>query len=79
MDLAYLQRRDYRQAARELGLSEVEARRRMRLGLQMLSTAIPRSPAGDHTGDASRRPPGTTRPGPGAARRQPPDDLGGAR
>ncbi|MBY8884877.1 RNA polymerase subunit sigma-70 [Streptomyces sp. PTM05] len=40
LDLAYLQRRDYRQAAHELGLTEVEARRRMRLGLQMLSTAI---------------------------------------
>lgn len=40
LDLAYLQRRDYRQAAKELGLTEDEARRRLRLGLQMLSTAI---------------------------------------
>jgi RNA polymerase sigma-70 factor, ECF subfamily len=40
LDLAYLQRRDYRQAARELGLTEDEARRRLRLGLQMLATAI---------------------------------------
>ncbi|MDI5965078.1 sigma factor [Streptomyces sp. SL13] len=40
LNLAYIQRRDYRQAALELGLSEVEARRRMRLGLQMLATAM---------------------------------------
>ncbi len=40
LDLAYLQRRDYRQAAEELGLTAVEARRRLRLGLQMLSTAV---------------------------------------
>ncbi len=44
LDLAYLQRRDYRQAAQELGLTEDEARRRLRLGLQMLSTAIQRRP-----------------------------------
>ncbi|AEW94741.1 MULTISPECIES: RNA polymerase sigma factor [Streptomycetaceae] len=51
LDLAYIKRRDYRQAAAELGLTEDEARRRLRLGLQMLSTAIeqpslPRPPAG---------------------------------
>ncbi len=44
LELAYLQRRDYRQAARELGLTEVEARRRLRLGLQMLSTAVQQRP-----------------------------------
>ncbi len=44
LDLAYLQRRDYRQAAKELGLTEDEARRRLRLGLQMLSTAIQQHP-----------------------------------
>ncbi len=49
LNLAYLERHDYRRAAHELGLSEVEARRRMRLGLQMLSTAMQRPPA---AGDA---------------------------
>lgn len=39
LDLAYFQRRDYRQAAVDLGVTEDEARRRLRLGLQLLSTA----------------------------------------
>ncbi|UGY92036.1 sigma-70 family RNA polymerase sigma factor [Streptomyces gobiensis] len=39
LELAYIQRRDYRQAARHLGVTEDEARRRLRLGLQLLSTA----------------------------------------
>ncbi|MER5752431.1 sigma-70 family RNA polymerase sigma factor [Streptomyces sp. NPDC002088] len=39
LDLAYFQRRDYRQAAADLGVTEDEARRRLRLGLQLLSTA----------------------------------------
>ncbi|MFF4019380.1 RNA polymerase sigma factor [Streptomyces sp. NPDC001843] len=39
LDLAYVQRRDYRQAAADLGVTEDEARRRLRLGLQLLSTA----------------------------------------
>jgi RNA polymerase sigma-70 factor, ECF subfamily len=39
LELAYIQRRDYRQTARRLGVTEDEARRRMRLGLQLLSTA----------------------------------------
>jgi RNA polymerase sigma-70 factor (ECF subfamily) len=45
LELAYFQRRDYRQSAAELGLTEDETRRRLRLGLQMLSTAMqpPRS------------------------------------
>jgi RNA polymerase sigma-70 factor (ECF subfamily) len=45
LELAYCQRRDYRQTAAELGLTEDETRRRLRLGLQMLSTAMqpPRS------------------------------------
>ncbi len=46
LDLAYMKRRDYRQAAAELGLTEDEARRRLRLGLQMLSTAIQHPPTG---------------------------------
>ena len=39
LELAYLQRRDYRQTAADLGVTEDEARRRLRLGLQLLSTA----------------------------------------
>ncbi|MEU0135175.1 sigma-70 family RNA polymerase sigma factor [Streptomyces sp. NPDC006296] len=39
LDLAYVQRRDYRQAAADLGVTGDEARRRLRLGLQLLSTA----------------------------------------
>ncbi|MGW5326368.1 RNA polymerase sigma factor [Streptomyces sp. NPDC004014] len=39
LELAYFQRRDYRQAAADLGVTEDEARRRLRLGLQLLSTA----------------------------------------
>ncbi|MER5443964.1 sigma-70 family RNA polymerase sigma factor [Streptomyces sp. NPDC002790] len=39
LNLAYFQRRDYRQTAADLGVTEDEARRRLRLGLQLLSTA----------------------------------------
>jgi RNA polymerase sigma-70 factor, ECF subfamily len=39
LELAYFQRRDYRQTAEDLGVTEDEARRRLRLGLQLLSTA----------------------------------------
>lgn len=39
LELAYIQRRDYRQAAADLGVTEDEARHRLRLGLQLLSTA----------------------------------------
>ncbi|MEU3227894.1 sigma-70 family RNA polymerase sigma factor [Streptomyces sp. NPDC006976] len=39
LELAYVQRRDYRQTATDLGVTEDEARRRLRLGLQLLSTA----------------------------------------
>lgn len=39
LELAYFKRRDYRQTAAELGVSADEARRRLRLGLQMLATA----------------------------------------
>lgn len=39
LELAYFQRRDYRQTAVDLGVTEAEARRRLRLGLQLLSTA----------------------------------------
>jgi RNA polymerase sigma-70 factor (ECF subfamily) len=40
LDLAYRDRLDYREAAVGLGVSEDEARRRLRLGLQLLSTAM---------------------------------------
>jgi RNA polymerase sigma-70 factor (ECF subfamily) len=39
LELAYYKRRDYRQTAAVLGVTEDEARRRLRLGLQLLSTA----------------------------------------
>ncbi|QPP08241.1 sigma-70 family RNA polymerase sigma factor [Streptomyces bathyalis] len=39
LELTYFQRRDYRQTARQLGVTEDEARRRLRLGLQLLSSA----------------------------------------
>jgi RNA polymerase sigma-70 factor, ECF subfamily len=55
LDEAYFQRHDYRRAARELGLTEVEARRRMRLGLQMLSTAVPQPHAGAWGGGGAVR------------------------
>ncbi|MFD0315689.1 sigma-70 family RNA polymerase sigma factor [Streptomyces flavalbus] len=52
LDLAYFQRRDYRQTALDLGVTEDEARRRLRLGLQLLSTAhdagTPGAPPGPH-------------------------------
>jgi RNA polymerase sigma-70 factor (ECF subfamily) len=48
LELAYFQRRDYRQTAADLGVTEDEARRRLRLGLQLLATArdaaSPRAP-----------------------------------
>ncbi|WP_433341447.1 sigma-70 family RNA polymerase sigma factor [Streptomyces sp. CA-253872] len=39
IDQAYAHRRNYRQTAADLGITEEEARRRLRLGLQLLSTA----------------------------------------
>jgi RNA polymerase sigma-70 factor (ECF subfamily) len=46
LDRAYFQRRDYRQTATDLGITEDEARRRLRLGLQLLSTAHDTGPSG---------------------------------
>lgn len=40
LELAYRERLDYRAAAAGLGVSEDESRRRLRLGLQLLSTAM---------------------------------------
>jgi RNA polymerase sigma-70 factor (ECF subfamily) len=54
LELAYFQRRDYRQTAADLGVTEDEARRRLRLGLQLLATAhdvAPGAPPG--TGGAA--------------------------
>jgi RNA polymerase sigma-70 factor (ECF subfamily) len=39
LELTRSQRQDYREVARRLGITEDEARRRLRLGLQLLSTA----------------------------------------
>ncbi|MFJ6634474.1 sigma-70 family RNA polymerase sigma factor [Streptomyces sp. NPDC091376] len=55
LELAYHQRRDYRQTAADLGVTADEARRRLRLGLQLLSTANTRpldgsSPPGPRRG-----------------------------
>ena len=57
LELAYIHRRDYRQTAAYLGVTEDEARRRLRLGLQLLSTAskgaLPQ--LGRHPGLGSQR------------------------
>ncbi len=50
LDLAYFQRRDCRQAATDLGVTEDEARRRLRLGLQLLATAHDSGPSGTPPG-----------------------------
>lgn len=50
LDLAYFQRRDYRQTAVDLGVTEDEARRRLRLGLQLLSTAHDAGTPPEHGG-----------------------------
>lgn len=39
LELARFQRQSYREVARQLGIAEAEARRRLRLGLQLLSTS----------------------------------------
>ncbi|MEV7418984.1 sigma-70 family RNA polymerase sigma factor [Streptomyces sp. NPDC089919] len=57
LELAYFQRRDYRQAAADLGVTEDEARRRLRLGLQLLSTAnsLPRDGSAPPAGHGRAR------------------------
>lgn len=72
LELAYFQRRDYRQTAADLGVTEDEARRRLRLGLQLLSTAhnhpalppsaarsshLPRTAPGSRTPSHTSQPP----------------------
>ncbi|MEU8507452.1 sigma-70 family RNA polymerase sigma factor [Streptomyces brevispora] len=56
LELAYIQRRDYRQTAADLGVTEDEARRRLRLGLQLLSTAHTRPLEGSSPPGYGRRP-----------------------
>ncbi|MFF1925640.1 RNA polymerase sigma factor [Streptomyces sp. NPDC058221] len=55
LELAYIQRRDYRQTAADLGVTEDEARRRLRLGLQLLSTAHTRPLEGSSPPGYGRR------------------------
>lgn len=63
LELAYFQRRDYRQTAADLGVTEDEARRRLRLGLQLLATAH------NHpTGPPAQSRPGAPPPGSGYGR-----------
>ncbi|MFD7771604.1 RNA polymerase sigma factor [Streptomyces sp. NPDC059787] len=50
LELAYFQRRDYRQTAADLGVTDDEARRRLRLGLQLLATAHDTGTPGDPPG-----------------------------
>ncbi|MET9291170.1 sigma-70 family RNA polymerase sigma factor [Streptomyces sp. NPDC003077] len=75
LELAYFQRRDYRQAAADLGVTEDEARRRLRLGLQLLSTAHNhQAPAPAPSPLAARKPdpPGRELPGGRSATVDPP-------
>ncbi|UCM88647.1 sigma-70 family RNA polymerase sigma factor [Streptomyces marincola] len=44
LELTWSQRQNYREMARRLGITEAEARRRLRLGLQLLSSAARYSP-----------------------------------
>lgn len=46
LELAYHRKRSYQETAEELGVSAHEARRRLRLGLQLLSTAADDPPEG---------------------------------
>jgi RNA polymerase sigma-70 factor (ECF subfamily) len=56
LELAYRERLDYRTAAAGLGVSEDEARRRLRLGLQLLSSAMdPADEAENALGPRGRR------------------------
>ncbi|MET7513319.1 sigma-70 family RNA polymerase sigma factor [Streptomyces sp. NPDC005480] len=55
LELAYFQRRDYRQTAADLGVTEDEARRRLRLGLQLLSTAHDSGTSGTSPGTGHGR------------------------
>lgn len=54
LELTHFEHHDYRLTARHLGITEAETRRRLRLGLQLLSTAseYPAGSAGDAGDDA---------------------------
>lgn len=67
LELAYFQRRDCRQTAESLGVTEDEARRRLRLGLQLLSSASTRRPP-TAPGTAPTAPPGMPGTPPGLGR-----------
>lgn len=69
LELAYFKRRDYRQAAADLQISEDEARRRLRLGLQLLSTANVLPGKAPHRPDTAR--PDMERPDDRSRRRVP--------
>lgn len=62
LELAYRERLDYRAAAAGLGVSEDEARRRMRLGLQLLSTAMEPAEGPGHRADGPHGPHRKDRP-----------------
>ncbi|MBA0053267.1 RNA polymerase subunit sigma-70 [Streptomyces sp. AJS327] len=69
LELAYFQRRDCRQTAANLGVTEDEARRRLRLGLQLLASAVsrpfgPSAPAEAPGPSGAPTPPGRTAPAP---------------
>lgn len=55
LELTYFQRRDYRQTARQLGVTDDEARRRLRLGLQLLSSAASHPPPAQQRGPGGHR------------------------
>ncbi|MFD7610396.1 sigma-70 family RNA polymerase sigma factor [Streptomyces sp. NPDC059828] len=61
LDLAYHKRRDYRQTASDLDITADEARRRLRLGLQLLSTAHTRPLVGGSSPPGPPRGYGRTR------------------
>ncbi|MFR9673615.1 sigma-70 family RNA polymerase sigma factor [Streptomyces sp. TR06-5] len=68
LEQAYFQRRDYRQTAEHLGVTEDEARRRLRLGLQLLSSAAARSLPGASPAPPVGPPPGAPGPASGLGR-----------
>lgn len=71
LEQAYFQRRDYRQTAEHLGVTEDEARRRLRLGLQLLSSATALPPGTTPPPDA------ITAPAPAAREARPPGGTTG--
>ncbi|GHJ39859.1 sigma-70 family RNA polymerase sigma factor [Streptomyces sp. TS71-3] len=66
LHLAYFQRRDCRQTAADLGITEEEAHRRLRLGLQLLATAHNSGPLDPPLGYDTPPDPSGPPPGPGS-------------